>query len=194
MIAALRDLALTSVKLVEERLRLLGAELQEEKWRAVEAVLWLAIALVLGALALLVASLAVVLSVWPDPHARILALLGLAILYGAGALFAFLRMRKRTIGEGMPFADTVAEFQRDRECGKRALPAPPPPDGRVGSFGGPWGNFPTSDVGSTEAKKCCASPASGPVWAGRWCSCFPEARAGRGAGPGNSLPDPNSFT
>ena len=36
MIAALRDLALTSVKLVEERLRLLGAELQEEKWRAVE--------------------------------------------------------------------------------------------------------------------------------------------------------------
>ena len=39
MISALRDLALTSVKLVEERLRLLGAELQEEKWRAVEAVL-----------------------------------------------------------------------------------------------------------------------------------------------------------
>ncbi|MFM8655130.1 MAG: phage holin family protein [Verrucomicrobiota bacterium] len=73
MISALRDLALTSVKLVEERLRLLGAELQEQKWRAVEAVLWLAIALVLGALALLVASLAVVLSVWPDPHARILA-------------------------------------------------------------------------------------------------------------------------
>ena len=34
---------------------------------------------------------------------------------GAGALFAFLRMRKRTLGEGMPFADTVAEFQRDRE-------------------------------------------------------------------------------
>jgi hypothetical protein len=24
-------------------------------------------------------------------------------------------MRKRTLGEGMPFADTVAEFQRDRE-------------------------------------------------------------------------------
>ena len=115
MISALRDLAHTSVKLVEERLRLLGAELQEEKWRAVEAVLWLAIALVLGALSLLVASLAVVLSVWPDPHARILALLGLAVLYGGGALFAFFRMRKRTIGEGLPFADTVAEFQRDRE-------------------------------------------------------------------------------
>lgn len=98
MIAALRDLALTSVKLVEERLRLLGAELQEEKWRAVEAVLWLAIALVLGALSLLVASLAVVLSVWPDPQARVLALVGLAILYGA-ALFAFLRMRKRTSGK-----------------------------------------------------------------------------------------------
>jgi hypothetical protein len=26
-----------------------------------------------------------------------------------------LRMRKRVLGEGMPFADTVAEFQRDRE-------------------------------------------------------------------------------
>ena len=59
MISALRDLALTSIQLVEQRLRLLGAELQEEKWRAVEAILWLALALGLGALALLVASLAV---------------------------------------------------------------------------------------------------------------------------------------
>jgi len=71
MISALRDLALTSIKVVEERLRLLAAELQEEKWRAVEAILWLAVALGLGALALLVASLAVVLTVWPDPQARI---------------------------------------------------------------------------------------------------------------------------
>ncbi len=115
MISALRDLALTSIQVVEKRLRLLAAELQEEKWRAVEAVLWLAVALGLGILALLVASLAVVLTVWPDPQARILALVALAFLYGLGALGAFLRMRKRVLGEGMPFADTVAEFQRDRE-------------------------------------------------------------------------------
>ncbi len=115
MISAIRDLALTSIKMVEERLRLLAAELQEEKWRAVEAILWLAVALGLGILALLVASLAVVLTVWPDPQARVLALVGLALLYGLGALGAFLRMRKRVLGGGMPFADTVAEFQRDRE-------------------------------------------------------------------------------
>jgi len=115
MISAIRDLALTSIKIVEERLRLLAAELQEEKWRAVEAILWLAVALGLGILALLVASLAVVLIVWPDPQARVLALVGLALLYGFGALGAFLRMRKRILGEGMPFADTLAEFQRDRE-------------------------------------------------------------------------------
>jgi uncharacterized membrane protein YqjE len=115
MISAIRDLALTSIKMVEERLRLLATELQEEKWRAVEAILWLAVALGLGILALLVASLAVVLSVWPDPQARVLALVGLALLYGLGALGAFLRMRKRVLDEGMPFADTVAEFQRDRE-------------------------------------------------------------------------------
>ncbi len=115
MISALRDLALTSVKMVEERLRLLGAELQEEKWRAVEAILWLAVALGLGTLALLVASLAVVLSVWPDPQARIWALVGLALLYGMGALAAYLRMRKRIQGDGLPFSDTVSEFQRDRE-------------------------------------------------------------------------------
>lgn len=115
MMAAIRDLALTSIKVVEERLRLLATEMQEEKWRAVEAVLWLAVALGLGILALLVASLAVVLTVWPDPQARILALVGLALLYGLGAFGAFLRMRKRVLGEGMPFAETVAEFQRDRE-------------------------------------------------------------------------------
>lgn len=115
MISALRDLALTSVKLLEERLRLLGAELQEEKWRAVEVILWLSIALVLGALALLVASLALVLAVWPDPQVRILAMLGLALLYAGGAGFAFFRVRKRLLGEGLPFSDTVAEFQRDRE-------------------------------------------------------------------------------
>ena len=115
MVSALRDLALTSIKVVEERLRLLGAELQEEKWRAVEAILWLAVGLGLGVLALLVASLAGVLSVWPDPQARIFALVGLALLYGLGSIGAFLRMRKRIQGEGLPFADTVAEFQRDRE-------------------------------------------------------------------------------
>jgi uncharacterized membrane protein YqjE len=56
-----------------------------------------------------------VLSVWPDPQARILALVGLALLYGLGALAAYLRMRKRIQGDGLPFSDTVAEFQRDRE-------------------------------------------------------------------------------
>ena len=45
MISAIRDLALTSIKMVEERLRLLATELQEERWRAVEASLWLAVAL-----------------------------------------------------------------------------------------------------------------------------------------------------
>ena len=81
MISAIRDLALTSIKMVEERLRLLATELQEEKWRAVEAILWLAVALGLGILALLVASLAVVLSVWPDPQARVLALVGLSLIH-----------------------------------------------------------------------------------------------------------------
>ena len=53
---------------------------------------------------------------WPTAQTlRSLALAGLAIVYGLGALAAFLRMRKRIQGEGMPFADTVAEFQRDRE-------------------------------------------------------------------------------
>jgi uncharacterized membrane protein YqjE len=40
---------------------------------------------------------------------------GLALLYGLGALAAYLRMRKRIQGDGLPFSDTVAEFQRDRE-------------------------------------------------------------------------------
>ena len=50
MISALRDLALTSIQLVEQRLRLLGAELQEEKWRAVERVAQRSLVVLVGRL------------------------------------------------------------------------------------------------------------------------------------------------
>ena len=103
---------------VQNRLELFRVEAQEEKIRLMEMLLLAAIAIVLGILAISVATFAIVLVVW---QRGVLLLLPCVIgAYAAGAYFAWRGLQARLKGEA-PFAATADEIRKDRECIKSAL-------------------------------------------------------------------------
>jgi uncharacterized membrane protein YqjE len=100
--------------LAQSRCELFAVELQEEKLRAVNAVVWLVEALTLGAAGLLVALGALAIYLWAVAGYLGLAGLSIGLLGAAGGVFVAVRHRLRS--GPPPFAETIAEFRKDREC------------------------------------------------------------------------------
>jgi len=99
--------------LVQSRLELFTVELQEEKLRAINLLIWLTIALALGVAGLLVAVGALALFLW---HAAgYLGLIGLAVLTLACAAGLLWWLRQKLETGLTPFNTTVTEFKKDRE-------------------------------------------------------------------------------
>jgi uncharacterized membrane protein YqjE len=100
--------------LIQNRFELAGVELQEEKLRAIGLLVWLTVAVALGTAGILLALGTVALLLWNV--AGYAGLIGLALLALAAAA-AILQAIRRAIHAGpMPFAGTVAEFKKDRDC------------------------------------------------------------------------------
>ena len=112
--ASLRRIAGSLLGLAQNRVELFAVELQEEKLRAINLVLWFWFALVLATAGLLVGLGALALCLWEAAgYAGLVALSLGALLAAAGVLWAI----RRHIQTGPPpFAETAAEFKRDREC------------------------------------------------------------------------------
>ena len=123
LFAALRRLLVSSAELAEVRLALFATELQQEKLRALDALVWLALGVAAAGVALVLLSLFVVL-LFPEPWR--IAVLGVVVLaYAAGAWLA-LRRARALLAEAPPFEATLAELRRDRETlagrGRSAAP------------------------------------------------------------------------
>jgi len=100
--------------LAQNRFELFAVELQEEKLRAINVIVWLVVALALIVAGVLVALGALALYLWHV--AAYLGLIGLALVSlgaGAGVLWA---IRNRIRNGATPFAKTVDEFKKDRAC------------------------------------------------------------------------------
>lgn len=100
--------------LAQNRLELFAVELQEEKLRALNVLIWLIVALALIVAGVLVGLGALALYLWHT--AAYFGLIGLALVSlgaGAGALWA---IRQRIRSSAAPFAKTVDEFKKDRSC------------------------------------------------------------------------------
>lgn len=89
-------------------------KLQEEKLRALNLIVWLVVALALVVAGLLVVLSALAICLWGI--AGYFGLVGLALATlaaGAGVLWA---IRGRIRNDPTPFAETIGEFKKDREC------------------------------------------------------------------------------
>jgi uncharacterized membrane protein YqjE len=108
---SLGNLAATLVGIAHTRLELLTTELQEEVQRAARLLLWAAIALLAGMLAIFLAALTVIFYFW-ETH-RLLASLSITALFASLAVLAvgvLFRLRGKPSLEA-----TLKELARDRD-------------------------------------------------------------------------------
>lgn len=107
VLAAVLDIAHT-------RLQLASTELEEERLRLTELMLWAALALFFLFVGVVLTALLVVVLLWDDHRELALALLSAGFL-GSAALAGFIGMRKARSRPPL-FAATLAELKRDREA------------------------------------------------------------------------------
>ncbi len=109
-----RVLGDTLLASVQDRLELFSIELQEEKFRLIQAFIWISAAVFTGMMAIVFASLTLVYLFWET--ARLAALGGLTIIY-AGALLAIIfAFRRHLARQPRPFAASLHEIGEDRAC------------------------------------------------------------------------------
>lgn len=111
VIASLRRVAATLLRLMQTRLELVSVEIEEQFEHAISLLLWGIAAILFGALALLLAALTIVIAFW-DQHRLLAAVLVTTafVLVAAGAatvLVRRLRSRPRFL------AATARELERD---------------------------------------------------------------------------------
>jgi uncharacterized membrane protein YqjE len=113
-LASLREVAGSVVALARTRFELLAVELQQEKVRVLDLLLRAAVAAILALLALGTLTAGLIYLLWPlSPLA---AFAGLTLLYGSGAAWLLLGIRRELQRGPKPFAGTLAELEKDRAC------------------------------------------------------------------------------
>lgn len=114
LMSSVRRLGRSLLGLVHTRVELFTVELQEEKLRAINLVLWLSVAVAFGLAGILIAVGALALFLWQT--AGYAGLIGLALTALAVAAGVFWSVRHRILHGPEPFAGTVDEFRKDAEC------------------------------------------------------------------------------
>ena len=111
--ASLGRLLRTVLAIAQNRLELLLVEAQEERWRFFDALLLAGVVLILALMTLMAATITiVVVCVKAD---RLDLVVVLVLLYLAGTIFSFWRLRTR-LKSWKPFSATLAELKKDKAC------------------------------------------------------------------------------
>jgi uncharacterized membrane protein YqjE len=114
LLGSLRALLATLVAIGHNRLELFSTEVQEEVERVASMLLWSAVALLLGLLGLLSASVAIILAVAPEQ--QWLAASVLAALFLAACVWAAIVARSRMTMKSRPFDGTLGELAKDHDA------------------------------------------------------------------------------
>jgi uncharacterized membrane protein YqjE len=104
----------TLLGLAQNRFELFAVELQEEKLRALDVIIWLVVALALIVAGLLVGLGALALYLWRT--AGYLGLIGLALGTLAAGAVVLRKIRNQIRNGPTPFGQCLEEFRKDREC------------------------------------------------------------------------------
>jgi uncharacterized membrane protein YqjE len=111
--ASLGRLLKTVLAIAHNRLELLLVEAQEERWRFFDVLVLAGVVFVLSLMTLIAATTTIiVLCIKAD---RLDLVVALVLLYLAGAIFSFWRLRVR-LKQWIPFAATLAELKKDKAC------------------------------------------------------------------------------
>jgi len=113
-LTSLRALGDGLLATVQDRLELFTVELQEEKFRLIQTMLWISAAVFSGMMAITFASLTLVFLFWQSAR---LAVLGcLALLYTGALVAIVVAFRRYLARQPRPFAATLEEIKEDRAC------------------------------------------------------------------------------
>lgn len=112
LFASLRQLLGTALEIAQVRLDLLGTEVELEKRRLFDALLWAAVALMMLGIGLVLLCGFVILLLWEGYRLTALGVLALLFLGAGGLLVREVRLRLRN-RKGL-FDASVAELDRDR--------------------------------------------------------------------------------
>lgn len=111
---SLRALIDSMLSSVEDRLELLGVELQEEKFRLIRIFVWISAAFFAGVMAVAFASLTLVYLFWES--ARLAVLAGLTATYTGLLVGIVVAFRRYLAVQPRPFATSLQEIKADRSC------------------------------------------------------------------------------
>jgi uncharacterized membrane protein YqjE len=98
----------------QERVELVSLELQEEKARLIQTLIWLGAASFAVAATLIFGSITLVFLLWDN--ARLAALGGLTLAYATGAAASIVAFRRYLARQPRPFAASIDELKEDRAC------------------------------------------------------------------------------
>ena len=110
---SLRKLIDTGLAALQNRAELLSVEFQEEKDAVIETVMWVTALLFFAIMAVIVLTATIILIFPQDLRVYVAGVL--ALLYLAGAVWAFLGLRTRLKNRSIPFSASVQEIRKDRE-------------------------------------------------------------------------------
>ncbi|MDF3059812.1 MAG: hypothetical protein K0R17_4027 [Rariglobus sp.] len=111
-IASIAGLGENLIKTLQERVELVSIELQEEKYRMIQILIWIGAAVFAGGMTLSFATLTIVYLFWET--ARLAVLTGFTVFYGAVLVWVILTLR-RTLTHPKPFEATIENLSEDRE-------------------------------------------------------------------------------
>lgn len=100
--------------MMRSRFELFTVELQEEKLRLLNLLIWIGLAAALGFAGVFLTIIALAFLLW---HAAgYFGLIGLALISLATAIGIIVGIRKKIQTGPQPFSNTVGEFRKDGEC------------------------------------------------------------------------------
>lgn len=110
---AIRQLGLTVLRLLRNRLELFAIELQEEKYRLATLALLCGAVLFCGMMAAITITFTVVTLCPAESHPYVLA--GFCLVYAGLACWAWIGLRRQLRDRPPPLAETVNELKKDVE-------------------------------------------------------------------------------
>lgn len=113
-VGSLRSLGDGLLASAHDRIQLFAVELQEEKFRLIQAFIWISAVIFTGMMTAIFASLTLVYLFWQS--APLVTLGGLAVFYSLSLALAVWRLRTHIARHPVPFAASLEELGLDRSC------------------------------------------------------------------------------